>query len=363
MSFFDGLPASGPPAEPLDDTLELGTYAPGSDEEFAPSHWFVPAQLAQVAEAGAGPDVRIMLTGWQVWPGSVTMRLSVFLRRIRAGGRTSPYGPPDSGALRCGLLLADGRKVTTLDGPPLPVAGPAGPTLRLSGGSGGASTTNWSCTSRSCRPPASPSWSSSGRTSRYLRPSLSSTPDRCGRSPAKRGRSGRTPRRRTPGGGRADSGFLGLGPGPAVLLARPSGPEPPQPWSPPVPDAARDDWRLLAPFHWRDTGLVLARLEAVPIPAPSCRATLARPRCTWPRPTVAWWPSPRCWSGARWWTRGTARPHPLWHAVCHGAGRTRSCCCGPAPTPGPRSSAGAPRPTGADLRAGPLFAELPGRCR
>src|SRR5207237_1143210 len=37
-----------------------------------------------------------------------------------------------------GLLLADGRKVTTLDAAPWPTAGRSGPTLRLSGGSGGA---------------------------------------------------------------------------------------------------------------------------------------------------------------------------------------------------------------------------------
>ncbi|WP_438485668.1 hypothetical protein [Streptomyces sp. S186] len=138
MSFFDGLPASPPPPEPPDETLELSPYAPAGDEEFAPSQWFVPARLAQVAEAGAGPDVRILLTGWEVWPRSVTMRLSVFLRRIRPGGRSSPYGRPGGGSLRCGLLLADGRKVTTLDGPPWPAAGPSGPAFRLRGGTGGA---------------------------------------------------------------------------------------------------------------------------------------------------------------------------------------------------------------------------------
>ncbi|WP_275462767.1 ankyrin repeat domain-containing protein [Streptomyces noursei] len=363
MSFFDGLPASDPPPEPLDDTLELGTYAPGSHEEFAPSHWFVPAQLAQVAEAGAGPDVRIMLTGWQVWPGSVTMRLSVFLRRIRAGGRTSPYGPPGSGALRCGLLLADGRKVTTLDGPPLPVAGPAGPTLRLSGGSGGAFHYELDL-HLSQLPPA-------GVTQLVVEWPDEQVPETvtvvdAGPLRAVAGEVREIwPDAAPPGPRVADEparGFLGLGPGPAVLLAQPSGPEPPQPWSPPVPDAARDDWELLAPFHWQDTGLVLARLEsgadpgalvpghdrATPLHLAAAHGGPVAVAALLERGAVVDAPD------------GQGRT-PLWHAVCHGAGENaelllRAGADAWTPQLGGRS----PGRLALTCELAPLFAELPG---
>ncbi len=103
----------------------------------------MPAQLSQVTEVGVGRDVRIMLTGWDVWPGSVTLRLGVFLRTIQEGGAGRPVhwggGRGGAGALCFGLLLADGRRVTTLDGNPwpAPTEGPPRPTLQLRGGAGG----------------------------------------------------------------------------------------------------------------------------------------------------------------------------------------------------------------------------------
>ncbi|MGG2458959.1 ankyrin repeat domain-containing protein [Streptomyces sp. RGM 3693] len=359
MSFFDGLPASTPPAEPPDETLELCAYAPGEDEEFAPSHWFVPAQLAQVAEAGAGPDVRIVLTGWQVWPRSVTMRLSVFLRRIRPGGRTSPYGHPGGGALRCGLLLADGRKVTTLDGPPGPMTGPPRPTLRLSGGSGGAFHYELEL-HLSQLPPA-------GATQLVVEWPDEQVPETVTvfdagplRAAAGEAReiwpdaASPTPR----AVGEESRGFLSLSLGPAEIMAQP--PEP-QPWSPPAPDPARGDWELLAPFHWRDTDLVLTRLANGADPgalAPGNREAPLHLAAAQGSATAV----------AALLDRGAAVDvpddqgcTPLWHAVCHGAEENAALLL--------RAGADAWRPQVGGRSPGhlaltttlaPLFAELPG---
>ncbi|WP_419996452.1 ankyrin repeat domain-containing protein [Streptomyces boninensis] len=63
---------------------------------------------------GSGPDAKVLLTGWSVWPRSVTLHLAVFFRtRWRSLGPS--IGGRQSG-LRVGLLLADGRRVTSLDG-------------------------------------------------------------------------------------------------------------------------------------------------------------------------------------------------------------------------------------------------------
>ncbi|MGW4194402.1 hypothetical protein [Streptomyces sp. NPDC005004] len=53
----------------------------------------------------------MLLTGWSVWPRSVTLHLAVF-RRTR---RQDAPARRQSG-LRVGLLLSDGRRVTSLDG-------------------------------------------------------------------------------------------------------------------------------------------------------------------------------------------------------------------------------------------------------
>ncbi|WP_369245815.1 hypothetical protein [Streptomyces sp. R41] len=144
MNFFEGLIAPDPPDEPQPETQHrLGAYRPGEKESLPPADWFVPAQLPQVTELGAGPDTRIMLTGWQVWPGSVTLQLGVFLRTIRQGVPARPVhfggGHAGAGALRFGVSLSDGRRVTTLDGHPwpAPTGGPPRPTLQLGGGGGG----------------------------------------------------------------------------------------------------------------------------------------------------------------------------------------------------------------------------------
>ncbi|MEW1655183.1 ankyrin repeat domain-containing protein [Streptomyces sp. NPDC093707] len=357
MSFFDGLPASAPPPEPSQDTLELGPYAPGDDEEFAPCQWYVPARLPQVAEAGAGPDARIVLTGWDVWPGSVTMRLSVFLRRIRPGGRTSPYGHPGGGALRCGLLLADGRKVTTLDGEPWPPAGRRGPTLRLSGGSGGAFHSQLEL-HLSQLPPA-------GATQLVVEWPDEQVPETvtvfdAGPLRVAAGEAREVWRDAEPAEGAPSRGLRTVGPGPAEILARP--PEPAErAWAPPAPDAARGDWEFLGRHHWRDTALVLARLDRGADPtalAPGSGETALH--------LVAAHGSAEAVAALLDHGAAVDAPDgegctPLWHAVCHGSEETAEVLL--------RAGADAWRPQIGGRSPGrlalttplaPLFAGLPG---
>jgi hypothetical protein len=101
----------GPPGE------DEGTYSPPVDR-------FAPALSPQLQVVGAGPETRVLITGWSVWPRSVTLRLAVF-RKVRR----QPAPPGRQSGLRVGLLLADGRRVTSLDGTTLrtvPITGPQG---------------------------------------------------------------------------------------------------------------------------------------------------------------------------------------------------------------------------------------------
>ncbi|MFD4788604.1 ankyrin repeat domain-containing protein [Streptomyces sp. NPDC058459] len=112
MGFFDDLVL---PGEPLatERSVLARLRPPGQDEGryTPPVDRFVPVPLSQPVPAGAGPETRVMLTGWSAWPVSVTLHLAVFRRTRRQGG----LAPGQSG-LRVGLLLSDGRRVTSLDG-------------------------------------------------------------------------------------------------------------------------------------------------------------------------------------------------------------------------------------------------------
>ncbi len=115
----------------MDNDQQLTRYVRPDDENLPPRWWFVPARLSHTAEVGTGPDTRILLTGWEVWPASLGIRLSVFRRRAGENGGRGADG------LRFGLLLADGRHVGTLDDTER-YADSLGrsPRLQLRGGSG-----------------------------------------------------------------------------------------------------------------------------------------------------------------------------------------------------------------------------------
>ncbi|MFI0895077.1 ankyrin repeat domain-containing protein [Streptomyces sp. NPDC020983] len=117
MGFFDDLVTAGEPAEAAaDEQAVVARLRPGgaAGGEYAPpADHFAPAVLPGAGVVGEGAEVRVVSVGWSVWPRALTARLTVFrtvLRQEPAG-----RGRRQSG-LRIGLLLADGRRVTSLDG-------------------------------------------------------------------------------------------------------------------------------------------------------------------------------------------------------------------------------------------------------
>ncbi|MFJ6391552.1 ankyrin repeat domain-containing protein [Streptomyces sp. NPDC091972] len=124
MGFFDDLVLAEEPAAEQDVLARL--RPPGEDEgRYAPpvDRW-APALLPQLEVVGAGAETRVLVTGWSVWPQSVTLHLSVFRRVRRQGG-----DPRRQSGLRVGLLFSDGRRVTSLDGTVtrrIPYTGPQG---------------------------------------------------------------------------------------------------------------------------------------------------------------------------------------------------------------------------------------------
>ncbi|WP_055695150.1 ankyrin repeat domain-containing protein [Streptomyces prasinopilosus] len=124
MGFFDDLVL---PEEPSPErAVWVGLGPPGEDEgRYAPPvDRFAPARVPRLDVVGAGPGTRVLLTGWSVWPRSVTLHLAVF-RSVR---RQDPDAGRQSG-LRVGLRFSDGRRVTSLDGRVsrrIPFTGPQG---------------------------------------------------------------------------------------------------------------------------------------------------------------------------------------------------------------------------------------------
>ncbi|WP_212765033.1 ankyrin repeat domain-containing protein [Streptomyces sp. I05A-00742] len=119
MGFFDGLVVPDEPEPEQPEFTELGPSR-SRFRHMPPADWYVPTVLPRVTQVGAGPRVRVVFAGWEVWPEEVTLCLDVFWRQRRTdevfGGFW--YGREGAGALRVGLRLADGRRVTTLDGEP-----------------------------------------------------------------------------------------------------------------------------------------------------------------------------------------------------------------------------------------------------
>ncbi|MFF1380594.1 ankyrin repeat domain-containing protein [Streptomyces sp. NPDC058308] len=120
MGFFDDLVFPEEPAEPRGEVVRLGPWGDDAPRDRPPADWFAPALVPQLAVAGAGPAAKVLVTGWSVWPDSVTLHLSVHRLVLRQDERRDRQS-----GLRVGLLLADGRQVTSLDAPEESVLGPA----------------------------------------------------------------------------------------------------------------------------------------------------------------------------------------------------------------------------------------------
>jgi hypothetical protein len=111
MGFFDDLVF---PEEPAAERAVLARLGPPDKEagRYAPLvDWYAPALVPQLAVAGAGPQVRVVVTGWSVWPAAATLHLAVFRKtRWRDADASRQSG------LRVGMLFSDSRRVTSLDG-------------------------------------------------------------------------------------------------------------------------------------------------------------------------------------------------------------------------------------------------------
>ncbi|MET8117067.1 ankyrin repeat domain-containing protein [Streptomyces prasinus] len=124
MGFFDDLVLPEEPHAERAVLVGLGTPAEDEGRYAPPADRFAPARVPQLEVVGAGPETRVLLTGWSVWPRSVTLHLAVFRsvrRQVAEAGRQS--------GLRVGLLFSDGRRVTSLDGKVsrrIPFTGPQG---------------------------------------------------------------------------------------------------------------------------------------------------------------------------------------------------------------------------------------------
>ncbi|MBZ4322610.1 hypothetical protein [Streptomyces huiliensis] len=123
MGFFDDLVAPDEPEAERPEFVDLGPPGRRYGDDGPPADWYLPTVLPRVAQVAEGPRVRVMFTGWEVWPEEVGLCLDVFWRRRRTDGVFGDawYGGSGAGALRVGLRLADGRRVTTVDAAPWPV--------------------------------------------------------------------------------------------------------------------------------------------------------------------------------------------------------------------------------------------------
>ncbi|MFF4948980.1 ankyrin repeat domain-containing protein [Streptomyces chattanoogensis] len=362
MNFFDGPAAGSPPPEASADALALAAYEPCGNEDFAPAHWFVPAQVRQVEEIGAGPDVRIMLTGWEVWPGSVTLRLGVFRRRIRPQGEAEDDDPSRPGGLRVGVQLADGRKATTLDAEEWTADGPARPTLRLTGGEGGAFHYQLQL-HLSQLPPE-------GRTRLVVAwpdeqvPETHTAVD----AAALRAAAGEALEiwpdagpPAPPSGGEEEQSFVFASFGPYEIMAQPPETDPDEEWRPPAPDRSRRDWEGMTHDGWKDAELVRARL-----------ANGADPDSTDPEEEETPLHRAAATGSPEAVTQLIARARdvdardgegctPLWHAVCHGArANAELLLAAGADAWSPQLGGRSPGRLALTTAMAPLFAGLPG---
>ncbi|MFF7497937.1 ankyrin repeat domain-containing protein [Streptomyces lavendulae] len=357
MSFFEGLIVADPPpaAEPLE--WRLGAYEPPPHEEHPPSDWFVPARIPQTARVGDGPDTRLVLTGWEVWPRSLVIGIEVFRRRVARDGLRGPVHPrPGADGLRFGLLLADGRRVTTLDGtawpaPPTTGAGPR-PVLTALGGSGGTFHQRVNLHLSQLPPDGElllvTEWPAQGVPE--TRTVFDATRLRAAAAAAVEVWPG--PRPPSAGADRE----RGTPPPSSHALAVPR-PEPRPTPSPPGPEAPRADWQGMGYEGWGDPGLIRSRLAAGADPQDPVERPLHRLAGQGAEESVA--------ELARLVTDVDAVDEegrtPLWQAVAHGrADNAAALLAAGADAWTPRVAGRSPGSLALTTELAPLFADLPG---
>ncbi|MER6194912.1 ankyrin repeat domain-containing protein [Streptomyces cyaneofuscatus] len=112
MGFFDNLVMPEEPDAERTVLIRLGPPAENEGRYAPPLDHFAPALLPGTEVVGVSPEARVLLTGWSVWPRSVTMHLAVFRKTRWQSGDTNRQS-----GLRVGLRFSDGRRITTLDIP------------------------------------------------------------------------------------------------------------------------------------------------------------------------------------------------------------------------------------------------------
>ncbi|MGN2363926.1 hypothetical protein [Streptomyces luridiscabiei] len=68
MGFFDDLVMSEEPAAERTALIRLGPPAEDEGRYAPPLDRFAPAVLPGTEVVGVGPEARVLLTGWSVWP-------------------------------------------------------------------------------------------------------------------------------------------------------------------------------------------------------------------------------------------------------------------------------------------------------
>ncbi|MER5784692.1 hypothetical protein ABT104_23665 [Streptomyces mobaraensis] len=92
--------------------VDLGPTGPRYEDDGPPADRYLPTVLPRVALVAEGPRVRVVFTGWEVWPEEVTLCLHVFWRRRRTDEVYGDawYARSGAGALRVRLRPADGER-------------------------------------------------------------------------------------------------------------------------------------------------------------------------------------------------------------------------------------------------------------
>lgn len=315
MDFFDGLIEPDPPDEPQPETHHrLGSYPPRADESLAPADWFVPAQLPQVIELGAGPEVRVMLTAWQVRPA--------------------------------------------------PKEAPPRPTLRLKGGGGGGFHHQVELHLSQLPPEGSMQlvveWPDQGVPE--TRTEIDATALRAAAADVVRIRPETAPPPPEEHGDEPEA-FTVVSTGPSEIMAQavvgPARRRGGRPAAPP-PQRERGDWKAMGHAGWQDVDLVRARLAHGADPLAELDSWSGETPCTTPRSTACPRSSPNsCGTSRTWrWKRGKDAPR-CGRRSATAAGRAELLLAAGADAWSPQTGGRSPGRLALTTELAPLFEALP----